>query len=172
MGEVAVPGRGGMGEAEMSDPQAVRARARASVQVVVAMLGIGLLLLLVLLVGGPFYQVFTARKHGQAELARATQNRQVRVQEALAKFEAADYDAKTDVRRAEGVAQANRIIAQSLGGPEGYLRWRYIEMLQETSQNGGHQIIYLPTEAGLPILEAGKRQGITPVPERGDRREK
>jgi regulator of protease activity HflC (stomatin/prohibitin superfamily) len=115
-----------------------------------------LVLVVLALVGLPQYSVYAARKHGEAELARATQNRQVRVQEALAKFEAADYDAKTDVRRAQGVAQANRIIADSLGGPEGYLRWRYIEMLQETSQSGGHQIIYIPTEAGLPILEAGR----------------
>jgi regulator of protease activity HflC (stomatin/prohibitin superfamily) len=120
--------------------------------------GVVLLILAVVLIGFPQYSVYAARKHGEAELARATQNRQVRVQEALAKFEAADYDAKTDVRRAQGVAQANKIIADSLGGPEGYLRWRYIEMLQETAHSGGNQIIYVPTEAGLPILEAGHRQ--------------
>ena len=122
-------------------------------------LGVGLILVIIvgLLIGWPQYSVFAARKHGEAELARATQNRQVRVQEALAKFEAADYDAKAEVRRAQGVAQANKIIAESLGGPEGYLRWRYIEMLQETSEKGGHQVIYLPTEAGLPLLEAGRR---------------
>ena len=130
-------------------------------------LGIGLILLIIvaLLVGWPQYSVFAARKHGEAELARATQNRQVRVQEAMAKFEAADFDAKAEVRRAQGVAQANKIIAESLGGPEGYLRWRYIEMLQETSEKGGHQIIYLPTEAGLPLLEAGRRpQPLTAPP--------
>jgi len=125
-------------------------------------LGGVMLIVLALLVGlimlaWPQYSVYAARKHGEAELARATQNRQVRVQESMAKFEAADYDAKAEVRRAQGVAAANKIIAESLGGPEGYLRWRYIEMLQETSEKGGHQVIYLPTEAGLPILEAGRR---------------
>lgn len=120
-------------------------------------------LLILFLVFWPQYNVYAQQKHGEAELARATQNRQVRVQEALAKYEAADYDAKTDVRRASGVAAANRIIADSLGGPEGYLRWRYIEMLQETSAQGGHQIIYIPTEAGLPLLEAGKRTN-APLP--------
>lgn len=125
--------------------------------VLVVLIGSLLLVLAAALIGFPQYSVYAARKHGEAELARATQNRQVRVQEALAKFEAADYDAKTDVRRAQGVAQANKIIADSLGGPEGYLRWRYIEMLQETAHNGGNQIIYVPTEAGLPILEAGHR---------------
>ncbi len=146
----------------MSDMTPARQAATARALVwLVGLLAVGLV---ALLVGGPFYRVFSAKKHGEAELARATQNRQVRVQEALAKYEAASYDAKTDIRRAEGVAQANRIIAESLGGPEGYLRWRYIEMLQETAQNGGHQIIYLPTEAGLPILEAGRRAGVTPIP--------
>jgi regulator of protease activity HflC (stomatin/prohibitin superfamily) len=133
------------------------------VMLVVLAVLIGLLLII-----WPQYSVYAARKHGEAELARATQNRQVRVQEALAKFEAADYDAKAEVRRAQGVAAANKIIAESLGGPEGYLRWRYIEMLQETSEKGGHQIIYLPTEAGLPLLEAGRRPQPLPAPRKDD----
>ena len=129
--------------------------------------GIGVILVVIvaLLVGWPSYNVYAARKHGEAELARASQNRQVRVQEALAKYEAADYDAKAEIRRAQGVAAANKIIAESLGGPEGYLRWRYIEMLQETSAQGGHQAIYIPTEAGLPILEAGRRAQPLPRPD-------
>ena len=130
-------------------------------------LGVVAVLIGAFLLFWPQYNVYAQTKHGEAELARATQNRQVRVQEALAKYEAADYDAKTDVRRAGGVAAANKIIADSLGGPEGYLRWRYIEMLQETSAAGGHQIIYIPTEAGLPLLEAGKRTNAPlPVPEK------
>lgn len=91
---------------------------------------------------------------GQAELAQADGNRQIKVQEAKAAFEAADYTAQAEVRKAEGVAKANAIMAASLGGPEGYLRWSYIEMLKE---NHDHQVIYVPTEASLPILEAGKR---------------
>ncbi len=130
---------------------------------VVIPLGVAVLAIGAFLLFWPQYNVYAQTKHGEAELARATQNRQVRVQEALAKYEAADYDAKTDVRRATGVAAANKIIADSLGGPEGYLRWRYIEMLQETSAQGGHQIIYIPTEAGLPLLEAGKRTN-APLP--------
>ena len=65
--------------------------------------------------------------------------------------------AKAEVRRAEGIASANKIIAEGLGGPAGYLRWKFIEMLEETSNNPGRTIIYIPTEAGLPILEAGRR---------------
>jgi len=31
-------------------------------------------------------------------------------------------------------------------------------MLQETAGKEGRQTIYIPTEAGMPILEAGKRE--------------
>lgn len=102
----------------------------------------------------PPYRVWEQRQQGMAELARADGNRQIRVQEAKALYESADYTAKAEVRKAEGVAQANQIMSASLGGPEGYLRWKYIEMLQE---NKNATTIYVPTEAGLPILEAGKR---------------
>jgi hypothetical protein len=32
-------------------------------------------------------------------------------------------------------------------------------MLQETAGKGDRSVIYLPTEAGMPILEAGRRPG-------------
>ena len=47
-------------------------------------------------------------------------------------------------------------MAEGLGGPEAYLRWSYINMLQETAGQQGRQTIYVPTEAGMPILEAGR----------------
>jgi len=50
----------------------------------------------------------------------------------------------------------DEIIQASLGGPEGYLRYLYIQSLREVESAGG-RVIYVPTEAGLPILEAGKR---------------
>lgn len=104
--------------------------------------------------GCPQYKVYTYRMNGEAELAEAEYSKRVAVQTAQAKLDAAKLNAQTDVVRAEGVAKANAILAQSLGGPEGYLRWKFIEML-ETS--GERAIIYVPTEANLPILEAGKR---------------
>lgn len=105
---------------------------------------------------GPQYGVYTQRMQGEAELARAESNRQIKVREAQALLDASKLTAQAEVERARGVAQANQIIADSLGGPEGYLRWRYIEMLENTGSNG-RDVIYVPTEANLPILEAGKR---------------
>lgn len=116
---------------------------------------------ILLLVGGlslwPYYRVYSAQMQGRAELARAEQNRKIRVHEAQARMDAARLNAQAEVAAAQGVAEANQIIADSLGGPEGYLRWRYIEMLSETGMvRQGRDVIYVPTEAGLPILEAGR----------------
>ena len=104
--------------------------------------------------GCPQYNVWQQGLSGQAELARAQQNRQIRIEEALAKKESAKHWADAEIERARGASEANKIVAKSLGGPEGYLRWLFIEKLDEI-QSG--QIIYIPTEAGMPILEAGKR---------------
>jgi hypothetical protein len=51
------------------------------------------------------------------------------------------------------VAKANQIIGQSLKDNEAYLRYLWIDKVDSTKG----QIIYVPTEAGLPILEAGRR---------------
>lgn len=103
----------------------------------------------------PQFNVYSQRMAGQAEFQRAESNRRIRVQEAQALFDAAKLTAQAEVERARGVAEANEIIADSLGGAEGYLRWRYIEMLEETGRNN-RDVIYIPTEAALPILEAGR----------------
>ncbi len=103
----------------------------------------------------PQYNVWAQGLQGQAELARAEQNKQIRIQTAKALKEAAVFEAEAEIERAKGVAEANRIIADGLGGSEGYLRWRYIEMLQETGGKG-RETIYIPTEAGIPILEANR----------------
>jgi predicted aminopeptidase len=103
--------------------------------------------------GCPQYSVYQQRLDGEAELAKAMYNTKVAIQEASAKMEAAKYLAQAEVARAEGVAQANKIIGNSLKDNESYLRWLYIEGMKEKT---GQEIIYIPTEAGLPILEAGR----------------
>lgn len=115
----------------------------------------GAFLLTLTLGGCPYYNVWQQGLHGQAELARATQNRMIKVQEAEAAKESAGLLADAEVSRAEGVAKANKIIGDSLKGNEAYLRYLWIHQLGE--QAGQNRVIYVPTEAGLPILEAGKR---------------
>ena len=113
-----------------------------------------ILLIAVVIYGYPQYKVWQQRLAGQAELARAEQNRKISIQEAEAKKESARALAEAEVIRAEGVAKANRIIGESLRGNESYLRYLWIQTLNDNPQN----VIYVPTEAGLPILEAGKRK--------------
>jgi len=110
-----------------------------------------------LLIGMPTYNVYAKTMAGKAAYEEAVQNRRIRVLEAQALLDAAELTAQAEVARARGTNEANRIMAESLGGPENYLRWAYINMLQETAGQGDRQIIYLPTEAGIPILEAGRR---------------
>lgn len=105
---------------------------------------------------GPPYRVWSQRLKGQADLAQAEAETRIAIRRADAEYEAAKHYAMADVERAKGISASIREVEGALGGPEGYLRWKYIHMLEE--QDGVSQIVYLPTEAGLPILEAGKRK--------------
>lgn len=115
------------------------------------------------MVGCPRYKVYQQRMEGAAILAHAQSSREVAVAEAKAKLESAELLSQAEVKRAEGVAKANAIIGESLKGNEGYLRYLWIQNLEQSSNNGG-QVIYVPTEAGLPILEAGRLQKSTVAP--------
>lgn len=118
-----------------------------------SIIGITIVLVVTLGMGGcPQYNVWQQRLQGEAALARATQDRQIAVQEANAKKEAAVSLAAAEVERAKGVAQANKIIGDSLKNNEDYLRYLFVNNLAETKD----QVIYIPTEANLPILEANR----------------
>lgn len=102
--------------------------------------------------GCPRYNVWQQTLAGEAALKRAEWDRQTQIVEAQAKQQAASSLAQAEVERAKGVAQANQIIGDSLRQNEAYLRYLWIDNLD----HAGNQIIYIPTEAGLPILEAGR----------------
>lgn len=101
--------------------------------------------------GCPKYNVYSQRMEGEALLAHAQASKEVAVAEAKAKMESAELLGQADVARAKGAAEANRIIGQSLKNNEEYLRYLWIQNLENSKE---HQVIYIPTEAGLPILEA------------------
>ena len=89
---------------------------------------------------------------GKKSLAEAEWNKKIQIADANAKAEAAVSLAQVEIERAKGVAEANRIIGDSLKNNEGYLRYLWIQGLHHESNT----TIYVPTEAGLPILEAGR----------------
>lgn len=103
----------------------------------------------------PKYNVWQSGLAGEAELRRAEQNRQITIEEAKAKKESALMLSEAEVIRSRGVAEANKIIGDSLKENEAYLRYLWVDTLNNNNQN----VIYIPTEAGMPILEAGKRKG-------------
>ena len=100
--------------------------------------------------GMPMYNVYHQKMEGEAELAKANFSKQVMVQEAQAKMDSATMLANAEVERAKGVAKANQIIGDSLKNNEDYLRYLFVNNLEHTQ----NQVIYVPTEANLPILES------------------
>ncbi|WPC05241.1 hypothetical protein ACSX1C_15185 [Pseudomonas sp. MBLB4123] len=122
----------------------------------------------------PKYNVYKMQLNGQAALKEAEWSKQILIEEAKAREQAALMQAKArvtlaeaegkakivqakaegaaDIERAKAAAEANRIIGESLKHNEEYLRYIWIKGLQD----GKGERIYIPTEAGLPILEAGK----------------
>lgn len=104
----------------------------------------------------PKYNVYSSEMKGKAVLAEAESSRQVAVREALALKDSAQYKAEAEVIRAEGVSKANHIIANGLGGPEGYLRYLAIEAMKEQAHSQNATTVYVPTEAGIPITEASR----------------
>lgn len=109
----------------------------------------------------PYANLWQKGLAGQAQLKQAEWNRQIKVRESEAFLASAKNYAAAEVERAKGAAEANEIIADGLGGPGGYLRYLFIEGLKTAHENG-NQIIYIPTEAGLPILEANRFNEVQP----------
>lgn len=109
---------------------------------------------------GPQYNVWNKSMEGQAELAQADYSKQVAVQAAKAKQDSAQYEAQAEIIRAGGVAKANEIIGKSLENNEAYLKYLWIHTMEDTH----NQVIYVPTETNLPILEAAKRPVIQEKP--------
>lgn len=99
--------------------------------------------------GLPKYNVWKQEMKGRAELAQAEQNRQIKIAEAQANLEAEKLNAQSEIERAKGAAEAIKI-------ENGQLTSTYIQYLWVRMQAGNEidKIVYIPTEASMPILEA------------------
>ena len=115
--------------------------------IVVTTISIGLLIIGAM-IAFPIYNVWERGLEGKAELKQAEWNRQIAVQEAQAELDSSQLKKQADIIRAEGIAESNKIIAQSL--TQEYITWKWVEGLHD----GSSEVIYVPTEANLPILEA------------------
>lgn len=99
------------------------------------------------LFGWPLYNVWASGQSGLADLRRAEQQKQIMIEQAKAEVESAKLRAEA----IEAVGEA----AQKY--PE-YRHQEFIGAFSEALTNGTiDQIIYVPTEAGIPITEANRR---------------
>ena len=106
-------------------------------------------LILACMMGLPKYNVWKQEMKGKAEFAQAEQNRKIRIEEARANLEAEKLNAQAEIERAKGAAEAIKI-------ENGQLTTKYIQYLwvRQQSSNQIQKIVYIPTEASMPILEA------------------
>lgn len=88
---------------------------------------------------------------GKAQLAEAEWSKKVQTEQAKANLESEILNAQAEIERAKGAAEAIRIEGGSLS--ENYIRYLWVR--QQANLND-KTVIYIPTEAGLPVLEAGR----------------
>lgn len=106
---------------------------------------IGLILIWILV--KPYYRVWSQEMRGKAALAEAKQSKMIQTEQARAELESAQLR-----------AQAVKIMGQAAKDYPEYREQEFIGAFGEALREGNiSQIIYVPTESSLPILEAGKR---------------
>jgi len=107
-----------------------------------------LVIILALMVGLPQYGVWQQGLAGQAALAKAEQTRKVLIAQAHAEMDAAQLR-----------ANAIGIVGEAAKKYPEYRQQEFIGAFAHALESGKiSQIIYVPTEANIPIIEAGKRR--------------
>lgn len=103
-------------------------------------------IILALMIGLPIYSVWQQGLSGEAELAKASQQRRILVEQANAELEAAQA-------RAEAIA----IMGEAAKNYPEYRQQEFMAAMGEALNNGNiEQMIYVPTEANIPITEANR----------------
>lgn len=118
---------------------------------VIAAIVVVLVLVVGFAAGCPKYNVYKRTQQGKAALQEAVNSKKVQIEEATANLASEKLNAQAEVERAKGAAEAIEIEGGKLT-PD-YIRYLWIRQLDLSRS----QTIYIPTEAGLPVLEAGKR---------------
>lgn len=107
------------------------------------------------LVGYPKWKVWASHQSGLADLTRARNEQQIQVAEAQGRLDAAEINKKAAVVEAQAVALQIEAIGKQLTEHDLYLKWQWIKMMEDRHDKSS--TIYVPTEANIPIMEAGKR---------------
>jgi len=122
--------------------------AKATILTILGIIGllviIGLVMWLI-----PVYRVWSSEMRGRADKAEAEFNKQIIVIEAEARLEAEKLNAEAEVERARGAASAMYLVEDAL--TETYIRYLWVRLMTENNN-----VIYIPTEASLPLLEVNR----------------
>ena len=111
---------------------------------------IAFIVITVIVLAFPYYRVWSQDMRGQAALAEAKSSKQVQVEQARGELESSKL-------RAEAI----KIIGKAAQDYPEYRNQEFIGAFGEALREGQiDQIIYIPTEANIPILEAGKREAV------------
>lgn len=115
-------------------------------------------IVLLLMFGLPLYNVWQQEMAGKAEMAKAEQNRKILIEEAKARLEAEKLNAQAEVERAKGMAEAMKLENGTLNST--YNQYLFIRTLEKLADKGDlPQIIYMPSEGLLPVLDLSKKNG-------------
>ncbi len=109
-----------------------------------------LIVIVLIMFAWPHYKVWKQGMNGQALLAEAEQSKMIQVQTARAELESAKL-------RAEAI----KTIGQAAKDYPEYRKQEFIGAFGDALRDGTiQQIIYVPTEANIPVLEVGKRAAV------------
>jgi hypothetical protein len=119
---------------------------KMKIKYIIFIVGGSILAISILMIGMPLYIVWQQGLAGQASLNRAQQERKILVEQAKAEKESASI-------RAEAIAIVGKAAQEY---PE-YRLQEFLGAFAEALQNGNiEKIIYVPTEANIPIMEASR----------------
>lgn len=101
--------------------------------------------------GWQLFKVYSAEQTGKAKLSEARFSKQVQLEEAKANLDSQKLNSQAEVVRAKGAAEAISQERGSFTNAE-YIQYLYVRDMDKLKTDR----IYVPTEAGIPILEAKK----------------
>lgn len=114
------------------------------ISIIVGVVIFVMVLIFALMVGYRYYSVWSMEMQGKAKLAEATQSRQIQIEQARSEREAAAL-------RAEAIA----IVGKAAKDFPEYRLQEFLGAFAEALKEGNiNQIMYVPTEANIPITEA------------------
>jgi hypothetical protein len=97
----------------------------------------------------PQYASYKQEMAGQDLLKMASWNQKIALEDARSKVESSKLIAQAEIERAKGAAEATRILGEALRTNDAYLKYLWVQAMQA----GTNQVIYVPTEAQVPIVD-------------------